>query len=97
MHFSSLYLTHFGRITDVSRHLSDYALHVEQVHDTVERLLETTPPGPALHGAFEKAEHAAALQAGASEADWAHYQLANPTSMCADGIALYIEKSREAS
>lgn len=92
--FNSLFLTHFGEVTDVSRHLSHYALRVEQVHDCVEKLLAEGLRGDALRAAYGEAEHAAALRAGVGEDDWLRYEYANSTAMCADGIALFCEKNK---
>lgn len=92
--FSKLHLTHFGEVTDVSAHLSQYATRVEQVHDCVQALLADGLRGDALRMAYGEAEHSLARQAGVSEADWLRYEAGNSTSMCADGIALFCEKSK---
>jgi hypothetical protein len=92
--FSSLELTHYGEVADVSRHLSRYALRVEQAYQTIERMLSDGLTGDALRAAYSEAEHAIALQSGISEQDWQRYQCANPTSMGANGIALFCEKSK---
>ncbi len=91
--FDKLYLTHFGEVTDVSRHLSAYAQRIGRVHEKVQELMQQGLSGDALRAAYSQAEHAVALQAGGSEAQWAGYELANPSAMCADGIALYCEKN----
>lgn len=92
--FSSLQLTHFGEVTDVSGHLSRYAMRVEQVHECIENLLADGLRGDALRTAYGEAEHAIARMAGVSEPDWQLYEGANSTAMCADGIALFCEKSK---
>jgi glyoxylase-like metal-dependent hydrolase (beta-lactamase superfamily II) len=91
--FSKLYLTHFGEVTDVSTHLSRYAARVEQCYECVSSLLEQGLKGDALREAYGKVEHAIATQAGVTNADWARYEGANNTAMCADGIALFCEKA----
>lgn len=92
--FSKLYLAHFGEVTEVGTHLSHYAMRVEQVYDCVQALLADGLRGDSLRIAYGEAEHAIALQAGVSEADWLRYEAGNSTSMCADGIALFCEKSK---
>ena len=100
--FAKLYLTHFGEVTDVSGHLSRYASRVEQAYECVADLLASIK-GHFLHHeayarnflreAYGKIEHAIAANAGVSDADWARYEGANNTAMCADGIALFCEKA----
>ena len=92
--FAKLYLTHFGEVTDVAGHLSRYALRVEQVHECITNLLAEGLHGDALRTAYGESEHAVARKAGVSEADWQHYEGANNTAMCADGIALFCEKAK---
>lgn len=90
--FSRLYLTHFGEVSDVAGHLSRYAMRVEQVYECILVLLADGLRGEALRAAYHEAEHAVAMKAGVSEADWLRYEGANSTGMCADGIALFCEK-----
>lgn len=91
--FSKLYLTHFGEVTDVSGHLSRYAARVEQCYECVAGMLEQGLKGEALREAYGRVEHAIAEKAGVSDDDWAKYEGANNTAMCADGIALFCEKA----
>ncbi|RBP42354.1 glyoxylase-like metal-dependent hydrolase (beta-lactamase superfamily II) [Roseimicrobium gellanilyticum] len=91
--FSKLYLTHFGEVTDVAGHLSRYASRVEQCYECISDLLAQGLKGEALREAYGAAERAIATQVGVSDADWAKYEGANNTAMCADGIALFCEKS----
>ena len=91
-HFAKLYLTHFGEVTDVAEHLAGYALRVEQVHEKVSGLMQQGLSGAALREAYREAEREVAANAGANEEQWRDYELANPTGMCADGIALYVSK-----
>lgn len=92
--FSKLQLTHFGEVTDVSGHLSRYATRVEQVYECIQDLLASGLRGDALRAAFYDAEHAVARKAGVNDQDWRLYEFANSTAMCADGIALFCEKSK---
>jgi len=90
--FGRLYLTHFGEVTDVSRHLAQYAFRVQQVHECIQSLLDAGLDGEALRQAYGKAEHQVARDAGVSEAEWVRCESANSTAMCADGIALFCRK-----
>jgi glyoxylase-like metal-dependent hydrolase (beta-lactamase superfamily II) len=92
--FSKLYLTHFGDVTDVSGHLSRYAMRVEEVFECIQNLLAEGLRGDALRAAYGEAEHAVARKAGLSEGDWLRYECGNSTAMGADGIALFCEKSK---
>lgn len=91
--FEKLYLTHFGEVTDVSRHLSAYAQRVGRVHDQIQEMMQQGWSGDALRKAYSQSEYGEALRAGASEEQWRGYELANSSAMCADGIALYCEKN----
>jgi glyoxylase-like metal-dependent hydrolase (beta-lactamase superfamily II) len=93
--FSRLYLTHFGEVVGVAEHLARYRQRVRQVHDTVSQFLAQGGEGEALQRAFTAAEHEVAQAAGASAEEWALYESANSTSMCAEGIALYCTKQRQ--
>ncbi len=94
--FDRLYLTHFGEVTDVSSHLTNYARRVGLVTDTVKSLLDHQLAGDELRATYTKLEHDAAIKAGVSEADWLRYELANHAGISADGIALYHEKNPHA-
>jgi glyoxylase-like metal-dependent hydrolase (beta-lactamase superfamily II) len=91
--FTKLQLTHFGEVTNVSEHLSRYAMRVEQVYETIQGLLDEGLRGDALRSAFHDVEHAVARKAGVTDQHWRLYETANSTSMCADGIALFCEKN----
>jgi glyoxylase-like metal-dependent hydrolase (beta-lactamase superfamily II) len=92
LNLSKLYLTHFGEVTDVAHHLSQYALRVEQVHECVEDMVKAGLTGSMLRHSFTATEAALAMEEGVGEELWERYQLANSTQMCADGIALCVEK-----
>ena len=94
LHFSSLYLTHFGEIQDVSKHLASYALRMEQVHEKVADWTAQGRHEEAIRNLFTESEHATAMEDRVSQVDWDRYELANPTSMCADGISLFVKKNR---
>jgi glyoxylase-like metal-dependent hydrolase (beta-lactamase superfamily II) len=92
LNLSKLYLTHFGEITDVAHHLSQYALRVEQVHECVEDMVKAGVTDSMLRHSFTATEAALAMEEGVGEELWERYQLANSTQMCADGIALCVER-----
>jgi glyoxylase-like metal-dependent hydrolase (beta-lactamase superfamily II) len=92
LNLSKLYLTHFGEITDVAHHMSQYALRVEQVHECIEDMVKAGVTGSMLRHSFTATEAALAMEEGVGEELWERYQLANSTQMCADGIALCVEK-----
>ncbi len=92
LNLSKLYLTHFGEVTDVAHHLSQYALRVEQVHECVEDMVNAGVTGSMLRHSFTATEAALAMEEGVGEELWERYQLANSTQMCADGIALCVER-----
>lgn len=92
LNLAKLYLTHFGEITDVSHHLSQYALRVEQAHEGVEEMIQAGVSGTMLRHSYTATEAALSMDAGVSEELWEKYQLVNPTQMCLDGIALSIER-----
>ncbi len=91
--FNKLYLTHFGEVTDVSRHLSAYAQRVGQVHEKVQDWMQQGLSGDDLRSAYTKSEHVLAIESGVSEEDWRRFELANSSTMSADGIALFCEKN----
>jgi glyoxylase-like metal-dependent hydrolase (beta-lactamase superfamily II) len=95
MSFAKLYLTHFGEVANVSQHLAQYALRVERVHECVQDLWNQGLRADALRTAYTKIERGIAAKAGVSEVDWLRYEGANSTHMCADGIALFIEKQQQ--
>jgi hypothetical protein len=48
--------------------------------------------GSMLRHSFTATEAALAIEEGVGEELWERYQLANSTQMCADGIALCVER-----
>lgn len=91
--FAKLYLTHFGEITDVADHLENYRHRIGEVHQRIRDWVTAGHPLSEIRGLYEETERHAASLAGVAEPLWRRYQLGNPTSMCADGIHLCIEKS----
>ena len=91
--FSQLYLTHFGAIDDPASHWRLYRQAVQRVHSQVAAWVAEGCDDSEIRRRYLQAEHAEALSAGVSEALWQRYELGNPTSMCADGIRLSVQKS----
>lgn len=91
--FEKLFLSHFGEVTDVSRHLTVYARRVGWVSDAVKGLMEQGLSGDGLRAAYTTLEHDFAARCGVDDNRWRQYELVNSSAMCADGIALFHEKN----
>lgn len=92
--FKTLYLTHFGAVSDVEWHLNTYRQRVAEVYERVAADFQAGASGEVNRRNYAVAEHAIAMQAGVSEELWRKGEDANVTSMCADGVRLYCEKGR---
>lgn len=92
--FMTLYLTHFGAVSDVEWHLSTYRQRVAEVYERVAADFQAGVSVEENRRNYALAEHAIAMQAGVSEELWRKGEDANVTSMCADGVRLYCEKGR---
>lgn len=92
--FKTLYLTHFGAVSDVAWHLSTYRQRVAEVYERVAADFQAGVSVEENRRNYALAEHAIAIQAGVSEELWRKGEDANVTSMCADGVRLYCEKGR---
>lgn len=91
-HFEKLYLTHFGEVTEVTKHLDVYAERIRVCHQYVAALREEGQSSDDLALLYLNGEHDLARMQGVSEADWQRYELANGAAMCAAGIDLYLSK-----
>lgn len=94
--FRTLYLTHFGAITDISPHLTAYRARISEVHLQVRDWVTAGHSPEEIRRLYHDSEHHRALASGLSESDWRRHEQANATAMCADGIRLHIEKSPSA-
>jgi len=92
--FKTLYLTHFGAVSDVAWHLSTYRQRVAEVYERVAADFQAGVSAEENRRNYALAEHTNAMQAGVSEELWRKGEDANVTSMCADGVRLYCEKWR---
>jgi glyoxylase-like metal-dependent hydrolase (beta-lactamase superfamily II) len=90
--FHTLYLTHFGEVSDVERHLRAYRERVAEVHAHVRDWVAAGLDARAIQERHREAEQALAVRLGVSDALWRRYEQANGTGMGADGIRLFVEK-----
>ncbi|MFN0079247.1 MAG: MBL fold metallo-hydrolase [Prosthecobacter sp.] len=90
--FKTLYLTHFGAVSDVAAHLANYRQRITEVYERVAAGFREGISTEENRRRYAAAEHQAAMQAGVSEELWLKGESANVTSMCADGVRLYCEK-----
>jgi glyoxylase-like metal-dependent hydrolase (beta-lactamase superfamily II) len=87
--FRRLYLTHFGGIDDVDDHLRVYLERLQAVAGEARRSMGDGEGDGEWQVRFEGQERALARSSGVSEGLWGAYQLANGTTMCADGLRLW--------
>jgi glyoxylase-like metal-dependent hydrolase (beta-lactamase superfamily II) len=92
--FERLCLTHFGEITDVSSHLALYRRRITEVHEAVRAALAAGCNEDQVRRRYTEREHALAVSLGVNEPDWQRLEMANSTTMCADGVRLSLEKGR---
>ena len=89
-----IYLTHFGKFENPSQHFSDYRDAVELNAEFVRARLAEGMDSESLQVAYEAFNLEQAFRSKVPSADWQRYQLANGTTMCADGIRMFWEKSQ---
>jgi glyoxylase-like metal-dependent hydrolase (beta-lactamase superfamily II) len=92
--FKTLYLTHFGAVSDVAWHLSTYRQRVTEVYERVAADFRSGVSVEENRRNYAAAEHSVAMGLGVDEELWQKGEDANVTSMCADGVRLYCEKGR---
>lgn len=90
--FEKLYLTHFGTVEDVDEHLAAYRHEVGSAAGFVRDRLSEGMDGDSLQVAYQAWNLERAFGAELPNGVWRQYDLANPSSMCADGLRLYWEK-----
>jgi hypothetical protein len=83
--FEKLHLAHFGTVDAVGEHCAEYLKRIQQVVE----VLRTQP----IADEYTKHEANLAESFGVSPEQWAGYELANGTTMCAQGILRYLTKS----
>lgn len=88
--FSKLYLAHFGEVSDPGTHLERYRHAIDGVYQNISAWMSKGLHGEALAQRYTASER---LVARLDEEQWARYELANGTAMCAAGIELYVTKS----
>lgn len=92
--FKTLYLTHYGPVHDVASHLATYRQRITEVYERVAAGFREGISIEENRQRYAAAEQEIAMQAGVSPDLWLKGEGANLTSMCADGVRLYCEKSR---
>jgi len=90
--FASLYLTHFGEISDPDEHLADYERAVRLNAQFVRDRLNEGMDAASLRVAYQAFQMEQAFRHDLPSTVWETFQTANPAGMCADGIRLYWEK-----
>lgn len=90
--FRKIYPTHFGEVTKVMEHLMAYQTILEESTAWVQAKLDEGIMGPDLATDYQDYCRERATCEGVNEAMWDTYELANPSMMSADGIALYLKK-----
>tara|TARA_R110000850_G_scaffold92555_4_gene196417 strand:+ start:1412 stop:2311 length:900 start_codon:yes stop_codon:yes gene_type:complete len=90
--FTSLYLTHFGKVSEVATHLKDYRDAVELNATFVKQRLEERMDPESLQIAYQAFNLEQAFRVETPKPSWETLQLVNGTDMCADGIRLFWEK-----
>ena len=97
--FDRLHLTHFGTIENVEEHLSAYRCEVRAAAEFVRDRMKDGGGDPdaidagALQVIYQAWNLERAFQGGVPNSVWQQYEMANPSSMCADGLRLYFEKT----
>lgn len=92
--FRALYLAHYGEITDVNAHLMAYKRRIQEVDERMRLWVKAGHDAEATRRLYHDAEHAlATMSQGVSPSSWLNYEKANGTSMCADGVRLWVEKA----
>ncbi len=95
--FETLYLTHFGKVTDPTSHFTDYRDAVELNAEFIRARLADGMDSETLKIAYEAINLEQAFRLQVPHADFCCYQIANGTGMCADGIRMYWEKKQAES
>ena len=91
-----IYPTHFGEIEKVMEHLMRYETILEESTEWVRAKIDEGVTEPDLAADYQDYCRERATAEGVNEAMWDTYEMANPSMMSADGIALYLKKKKEA-
>ena len=90
--YRQIYPTHFGPVDDVADHVKRYRSIVRTTSELVRRLVGSGASDEEIRAEFRDFARERAERDGLSEDDWQRYESANPSDMCADGVALYWRK-----
>ncbi|MFA7687422.1 MAG: MBL fold metallo-hydrolase [Moheibacter sp.] len=85
----ALYLTHFGRVDDPQRHLSELELILDDWASWMKQHFEAGTPTEAITPDFMDYTKGQLLQAGVLESDIQKYEYANPSWMSVAGLLRY--------
>ncbi|MDX1687296.1 MAG: MBL fold metallo-hydrolase [Candidatus Promineifilaceae bacterium] len=95
--FDSLYLTHFGRVTDVDNQLQQLRTIMKAATAFVRREMEAGTERDELVRRYIEWNREQAQAAGMSPSAFDQYEAANPLYMSVDGIMRYWRKREEAA
>jgi glyoxylase-like metal-dependent hydrolase (beta-lactamase superfamily II) len=96
--FDRMHLTHFGTVENVEEHLTAYRREVRAAAEFVRDRMAEGGGAPdaidagALQVIYQAWNLERAFQGNLPNSVFRQYELANPSSMCADGLRLYWEK-----
>ena len=90
--YSRIYPTHFGQVDDVSDHIRRFRSVVSTTSELVRGLVSSNARDEEIRAEFRDFARERADRDGISEEGWNRYERANPSDMCADGVALYWRK-----
>ena len=90
--YRRIYPPHFGPVEDVTDHIRRYRSIVATTSELVRRLVVSQASDDEVRTEFREFARERADRDGLTEEDWQRYESANPSDMCADGVALYWRK-----
>lgn len=93
--FDALYLTHFGRVDEVDRHLARLAEIIPEHAEFVRSRLDSGAARDAILREYIEWNRTDAARHGLTESDFARYISRNLLAMNVDGILRYWRKRRE--
>lgn len=88
-----LYLAHYGEVVDPNAHLKAYVERIREVYQRIAGWKQEGLGSQEIAQRYAQTEREVARAAGAGDADWQRYEIANGTAMCAAGIGLFVDKS----
>ncbi len=95
LHFSRIYLTHFGCVEDVAEHLEALVSRLNQAADFVRKSMLESLGRRGIINDFVSWNRERALEVGMSDEQFVQFVTANPVDISVDGIMLYWRKKWE--